>query len=58
MGVEAGKLEEEFVDNPYHDWYEVFRIARCPNPVFNEMWFFTVDPLICVSVFIAKLSLR
>ena len=25
------------------------------NPVLNEVWFLTVDPLIWVSVFIAKL---
>ena len=32
--------------------------ALYPNPVFNEMWFLTVDPLIRISVFIAKLSER
>ena len=37
---------------------EVLRVALYPNPVFNEMWFLTVDPLIRISVFIAKLSER
>ena len=39
-------------------WNEVLRIAWNPNPVWNEMWFLTVDPLIRISVFIAKLSKR
>ena len=39
-----------------HDRNEVLRIANYPNPVFNEMWFLTVDPVIRISVFIAKLS--
>ena len=29
-----------------------------PNPVFDEMWFLTIDPFIRLSVFIAKLSER
>ena len=41
-----------------HDRNEVLRIALYSNPVFNEMWFLTVDPLIRTSVFIAKLSNR
>ena len=41
-----------------HDWNEVLRVALYPNTVFNEMWFLTGDPLIRVSVFIAKLSER
>ena len=39
-----------------HDRNEVLRVALFPNTVFNEMWFLTVDPLVWVSVFIAKLS--
>ena len=41
-----------------HNRNEAFRIARYPNPVFNETWFLTVDPFIRISVFIAKLSKR
>ena len=41
-----------------HDRYDVLRIALYPNTVLNEMWFLTVDPLVRVSVFTAKLSLR
>ena len=41
-----------------HDRNEVLRVALYPNPVFNEMWFLTVDPSIRISVFIAKLSKR
>ena len=37
---------------------EVLRVARYPNPVFNEMWFLTIDPFVGISVFIAKLSER
>ena len=37
---------------------EVLRVAWNPNPVFNEMWFLTIDPFIRISVFIAKLSER
>ena len=40
------------------DRNEGLRIALYSNPVFNEMWFSTVDPLIRISVFIAKLSER
>ena len=38
------------------DRNEVLSVALYPNTVFNEMWFLTVDPLVKVSVFIAKLS--
>ena len=41
-----------------HDRNEILRIANYPNPVFNEMWFVTVDPFTRISVFIAKLSER
>ena len=37
---------------------EVLRLALCPNPVFDEMWFLSVDPLMRASVFIGKLSER
>ena len=37
---------------------KVLRVAWNPNPVFNEMWFLTIDPFIRLSVFIAKLSER
>ena len=57
MDVEEGKLEEEIVDKPTnHDRNEVLRVALYPNPVLNEMWFLTGDPLVWVSVFVAKLS--
>ena len=45
MDVEVDELE--------HDWNEVFHIANYPNP-----GFLTVDPLVRISVFIAKLSER
>ena len=41
-----------------HGKNEVLRVALHPNHVLNEMWFLTVDPLIRISVFIAKLSER
>ena len=41
-----------------HDRNEVLRITLYSNPVFNEMWFLTVDPLMRISGFIAKLSER
>ena len=50
---------EELVDKPgTHYRNEVLCVALYPNTIFNEMWFLTVDPLIRVSVFIAKLSKR
>ena len=36
----------------------ILRVALYPNPVFNEMWFLTIDSFIRISVFIAKLSER
>ena len=39
-----------------HDRNEILRVAGYPNPVFNEMWFLTIDPFIRIPVFIAKLS--
>ena len=41
-----------------HNRNEVLRVAKYPNPVFDEMWFLTIDPFIGISVFIAKLSKR
>ena len=41
-----------------HDRNEVISVALYPNPIFNEMWFLTVDAFERVSVFIAKLSER
>ena len=41
-----------------HNRNEVLRVAGYPNPVFNEMWFLTIDPFKRISVFIAKLSKR
>ena len=50
---------EEELDKPgNHDRNEVFRIANYPNPVFNEMWFLTIDPFVGLPVFIAKLTER
>ena len=37
---------------------EVLRVAWYPNPVFNEMWFLTIDPFVGIPVFIAKVSER
>ena len=41
-----------------HDRNEVLRITLYSNPVFNEMWFLTIDPFVGISVFFAKLSKR
>ena len=41
-----------------HDRNEILRVALYSNTVFNEMWFLTVDPLVRISVFIAKLCER
>ena len=41
-----------------HDRNEVLRITLYSNPVFDDMWFLTVDPIIRITVFIAKLSKR
>ena len=41
-----------------HNSNEIFRVAGYPNPVFNEMWFLTIDPFVRIPVFIAKLSDR
>ena len=59
-GEEPDELDEEdVIDRPWdHDRNEVLRIALYSNPVTNEMWFLTVDPLVRVSAFIAKLSKR
>ena len=36
--------------------FSVLQIIR--NPVFNEMWFLTIDPFVGIPIFIAKLSER
>ena len=41
-----------------HNRNEVLSVAGNPNPVFYEMWFLTIDPVIRVSVSMAKLSKR
>ena len=41
-----------------HDKNEALRVTLYSNTVFNMMWFLTVDPLISISIFIAKLSKR
>ena len=57
MGVEVGKLEEELADKPGTTiGTKFFRITLYSYTVSDEMWFLTVDPLIWVSMFIAKLS--
>ena len=57
--VERWELEEELDwQTRNHDRNEVLRVALYPNTVLNEIWFLTADPLVRVSVFIAKLSER
>ena len=56
--VDESDPEDEFVDKPGTNRNEVLSVALYPNPVFNEMWFLTIDPFIRISVFIAKLSKR
>ena len=59
MDVEEGNLEEELVDKPGTTIGTKFSVLHCiRKTVFNEMWFLTIDPLVRVSVFIAKLSER
>ena len=59
MEVEEGKLEEELVDKPGTTIGTKFSVLhRIRIPFLNEMWFLTVDPLVRISVFIAKLSER
>ena len=47
-----------FLSSWNHDRNEILCVTRYPNPVFDEMWFLTIDPFIGISVFIAKLSHR
>ena len=55
MDVEEGKLEEEVDDKPGTTIGTKFSVLQlCPDPVFSEMCFLTVDPLVRLSVFIAK----
>ena len=60
MDVEEGKLEEELVDKPGTTIGTKFSVLHCIRIpfFFSEMWFLTVDPLVRVSVSIAKLSQR
>ena len=59
LDVDESDPEDEFVDKPGTTIGTKFlRVAWNPNPVFNEMWFLTIDPFIRISVFIAKLSER
>ena len=47
MGVEESKLEEELVDKPGTTIGTKFSMLHCIRiPLFNEMWFLTVDPLV------------
>ena len=59
MDVEEGKLEEELVDKPGTTIGTKFSVLHCIRKPFSmRCGFFTVDPLVRVSVFIAKLSKR
>ena len=59
VDVEEGKLEEELVDKLGTTIGTKFSVLQLySNPVFNEMCFLTVDPVVRVSVCIAKLSER
>ena len=51
-------VEEELVKPGTTIGTKVLRVADYPNPVFNEMWFLTIDPFVGIPVFIAKLSER
>ena len=52
------KIQRTNLTSRNHDRHEVLRIANYPNPVFNEMWFLTIDPFVGIPVFISKLSKR
>ena len=57
--LKKARLEEELVDKPGTTIGTKFSVLHCIRIlVFNEMWFLTGDPLIGISVFIAKLSER
>ena len=56
--LKRANLRKNSLTNESHDRNEVLRIEYYRHPVFNEMWFLTVDPFMRVSVFIAKLSER
>ena len=52
-------MEEELHDKPGTTIGTKFSVLQCNRiPLFYEMWLLTVDPLIRISVFIAKLSER
>ena len=57
MDVEEGKLEEELVDKPGTTIGTMFSVLHCiRKPFLMRCGFLTVDPLVWVSVFVAKLS--
>ena len=59
MGVEVGNLEEELADKPGTTIGTKFSVLHCIRiPFLNELWFLTRDPLVRVSMFVAKLSQR
>ena len=59
MDVEEGKLGEELVDKPGTTIGTKFSALHCIRiPFLMRCGFLTVDPLVGVSVFIAKLSKR
>ena len=56
---EVDEDPEDELDKPGTTTGTKFSVLQLyPNPVFNEMWFLTVDPFVGISVFIAKLSKR
>ena len=57
VDVEQRKLQEELADKPGTTIGTKFSVLHCIRiPFFSEMWFLTGDPLVWVSVLIAKLS--
>ena len=58
IDVEEGELEEELADEPGTTIGTKFSVLHFIRIPFLMMRFLTVDPLIRVSVFIAKLSER
>ena len=59
MVVEVDKLEEELADKPGTTVGTKFSVLHCIRiPFLMRCGFLTVDPLIRVSMFIAKLSSR
>ena len=59
MDFEEGKLEEELADKPGTTVGTKFSVLQCIRiPFLMRCGFLTVDPLVRVPVFIAKLSER